>query len=66
MKTSQPNHAAYLRKEEEAKLLGISQRCLENWMKSKKVPFMKVGKVVLFNHDRVMAALSKYEIKEVA
>jgi hypothetical protein len=42
---------------------GISSRCLDNWMKQRKIPFLKIGRVLLFNVEKCDAALERFEIK---
>ena len=45
---------------------GISSRCLDNWMKQRKIPFYKIGGALFFSIEKVDAALEKFEIKAVA
>jgi excisionase family DNA binding protein len=55
----------YNRPEFEADRLGISRRQLSNWMASGMLPFIKRGRVILFDPDAVDASLLKFETKEV-
>lgn len=50
----------YNRPEIEAKRIGISRRELTNWMKDKTVPFIQIGRVILFDPNAVDAALAKH------
>lgn len=56
------NPIRFNRKKFEAELLGITPRCLENWMRAKVVPFVKIKNVVLFDHERVLTALGRFEV----
>ena len=55
----------YLRKKEQAEKLGISLRTLEWWQEAKLVPFIKIGKVILFDPEAVDKALRRFERKEI-
>ena len=50
-----------VRYKEMAQMLGISERSLKNWVSSRKVPYIKLGRIVLFDPAKVEAALAKYE-----
>ena len=68
MKTSRAMEGTgkrYNRPEIEANRLGISRRCLSNWMASGMLPFIKRNRIILFDPDAVDAALLKFETKEV-
>jgi hypothetical protein len=41
----------------------ISPRCLDNWMKERKIPFLKIGRVLLFDALKCDKALERFEIK---
>jgi excisionase family DNA binding protein len=44
--------------------LGVKARTVRSWMQDRKIPFIRTGyRTVLFAPDRVLAALSKFEIK---
>lgn len=45
------------RPKELAKVLHVSERCVRNWQKCRIIPFIKVGRVVLFDFEKVMSAL---------
>jgi hypothetical protein len=55
-----------LRECEQAKLLAISPRTLREWRTRRLVPFVKINRVILFDPERVQAALKKFERPEVA
>jgi excisionase family DNA binding protein len=54
----------YNRMEQEAKRLGISIRHLRNLMDDRIVPFHKIRHTILFNPEKVDAALARYERTE--
>jgi hypothetical protein len=41
----------------------ISSRCLDNWIRSGKIPHIKIGRVQLFNVLKCDAALERFETK---
>jgi hypothetical protein len=41
----------------------ISPRCLDNWMKQRKIPFLKIGRVLLFDPIKCDKALERFEVK---
>jgi hypothetical protein len=41
----------------------ISPRCLDNWMKSRKIPYLKVGGILFFSVEACDQALQRFEIK---
>ena len=46
--------------------IGVKTRTVRSWMQDRKIPFIRTGhRTVLFAPDRVLAALSKFEIKPV-
>ena len=47
------------------KLLQVTPRCLENWRKVRRLPFLKINKAVRFHVPSVMAALRRFVTKEV-
>lgn len=50
----------YHRKSEEAKRLGVGLRTLEKWMAENRVPFIRIGNVVLFDPVAVDTALANF------
>ena len=58
--------SGYLRKGPMAQHLGITLRCLTNWMRMRIVPYHKLGKrVVLFRPKDVDAAIERYRIRDI-
>jgi excisionase family DNA binding protein len=51
----------YLRPKELAERLSISPRQLRQWQHDKVIPFIKVGKTVLFDPAKVSVALDRFE-----
>jgi hypothetical protein len=45
------------------KRYGVSARCLDNWMKAKIIPRIKIGRVLLFDPMKCDKALERFEIK---
>jgi excisionase family DNA binding protein len=54
-----------LKKAEMARILRVSVRTLEHWMEGGRLPFYKLDRVVLFDLNRVMEAMSRFERKEI-
>ena len=55
--TATANADELLEKPETAKRLKISTRCLDQWMRAGRVPFLKIGKTVRFRWHDVLAHL---------
>jgi excisionase family DNA binding protein len=55
-----------LRPIELAKLLHVSDRQIRKWQSTKVIPYIKVGRATLFDVDKVMAALERFERKVTA
>lgn len=51
----------YNRPVDEAKRLGISRRQLSNWMRDRTVPYIKRGRVILLDPQKVDEALERFE-----
>ena len=64
--SNSPRSSRKLTKVEVAELLGVSCRTVENYMRSRRLPFLKIGRSVRFDLARVEEALARYEVKEVA
>ena len=47
------------RKRRFAECAGISPRCLDNWLKLKRIPYLRVGKVVLIPWREALAHLRR-------
>ncbi len=43
----------------------VSRRSVDNWIKTRRVPFLKIGGSIRFNVAEVMAALAKFTVKEI-
>jgi hypothetical protein len=41
----------------------ISSRCLDNWIRQRRIPFIKIGRVMLFDPLKCDKALERFEIK---
>ena len=52
-------------KNEIAQLAKVSHRTVDNWIKRKTVPYLKIGGSIRFNVAEVMAALSRFTVKAV-
>jgi len=55
-----------LKPEELAEKLHVSPRSLRNWQVRRIIPYIKFGRVIRFDLEKVMAALEKYERKAVS
>lgn len=47
-------------KDELARRCQVSTRCIENWMREGKIPFLKIGRSVRFSLSRVEESLEKF------
>jgi excisionase family DNA binding protein len=45
---------------------GVSHRTIDNWIRQRRIPYLKCGRLVRFNIAKCDAALSRFEVKEVA
>jgi excisionase family DNA binding protein len=52
-----------LRQKELAEALRVSERCIRNWQERRIIPFVKIGRVVLFDIEKVMSCLNRFERK---
>jgi hypothetical protein len=41
----------------------ISSRCLDNWIRQHRIPFIKIGRVQLFDPIKCDKALERFEVK---
>jgi excisionase family DNA binding protein len=55
-----------LRQKELADELHVSERLIRKWQENRVIPFIKVGRAVLFDLTKVLAALEKFERKAAA
>ncbi len=58
-------HRALATAPELAAILKVSRRTVDNYTKSRRIPYLKIGASVRFNVPDVMAALAKFTVKEV-
>jgi excisionase family DNA binding protein len=49
-----------------AKRYDVSPRTIDNWIRQRRIPYLKCGRLVRFNINKCDAALSRFEVKEVA
>jgi excisionase family DNA binding protein len=49
-----------------AKYPKVSERTIRNWMRSRRISFIKVGRVVRFDPDQFKRDLEAFEQKSVA
>jgi hypothetical protein len=55
-----------VKKREVARAASVSCRSVENWMRQKRIPFVRLSpRCVRFHLPSVLAALRKFEIKEI-
>ena len=57
-----PNDAGLITKAELAARLHKSPRCIELWMKRRYLPYIKVGRSVLFSWPDVLKALERFHM----
>lgn len=56
----------FLRPLELAKALHVSDRLIRKWQAERVIPYIKIGRLILFDVDKVMAALERFERKGAA
>jgi excisionase family DNA binding protein len=54
------------RQKELAETLRVSERSIRNWQERRIIPFVKIGRVVLFDIEKVMSSLERFERKAAA
>jgi len=54
----------FLDKKQLARKLNIGVRTVERWMSNQLIPYLRVGNKVLFDLQRVIDALKRFEVKE--
>jgi hypothetical protein len=42
---------------------GVSPRTLDNWLRTRKIPYYKIGSMLFFSIERCDAALERFQIK---
>ncbi len=60
-----PNLLETVTAAELARSYKVSRRCITNWIASRRIPCLKIGRVLRFEPAKVRAALEKFEQKEV-
>jgi phage terminase Nu1 subunit (DNA packaging protein) len=58
-----PPSSRIVRKQTLASLLDVSPRTINNWTAAGVIPVLKIKHVTLFDLDKVMAALERFERK---
>jgi excisionase family DNA binding protein len=56
----------FLRPLELAKALHVSDRLIRKWQAERLIPYIKIGRLTLFDEEKVMQALAKFERHTVA
>lgn len=51
--------SGHVRKQEMAKIMGVSVRTIETWMARRIIPYHKIRKVVTFNPQQVKQAIDR-------
>ena len=47
--------------------IGVPPRTIQTWIHSGKIPFLKIGhRTVLFDEEKVRAALERFEVRSVS
>jgi excisionase family DNA binding protein len=60
------NTQLFLRRAEAAEFLGIHPRTLNNWTRSRLIPFAKIRHTVLFRRDDLEAAVAAWRVAPVS
>jgi excisionase family DNA binding protein len=60
------NSLGLLDKKALARELSVSARTIDNLMARRAIPYIKVGRLVRFDVQKVKAALARFEVHEVA
>jgi excisionase family DNA binding protein len=55
-----------LTKEELARHMRVGLRTVDNWIASRRVPYIKIGRLVRFRLSDVERALKRYTVEEVS
>jgi excisionase family DNA binding protein len=59
------NSLSLLDKRTSARELGVSARTIDNLMARHVIPFIKIGRLVRFDVQKVKAALGRFEVRAV-
>jgi excisionase family DNA binding protein len=55
-----------IRKKELANELKVSLRTIDNWIRQRRIPYLRLSpRLLLFDLRKVLSALEKYEVREV-
>jgi excisionase family DNA binding protein len=55
-----------IRKKELANELKVSSRTIDNWIRQRRIPYLRLSpRLLLFDLRKVLSALEKYEVREV-
>jgi hypothetical protein len=66
MPLSAADDLALLKRPQLARAINVSPRTVDNWQKQKRIPFLKLSaRCVRYHLPSVLAALRKFEVKEV-
>ncbi len=64
--TESANNPGLVKKKAVARDNEVSERTIDNWIRDKRIPFVRVSpRLIRFNLARVRAALRRFEVKEV-
>jgi len=64
--SAQTPHRKLFRKQEIARLLGVSQRTIDNWTRQKRIPVHRFSsRLIRYDLEKVQRALDKFEVREV-
>jgi excisionase family DNA binding protein len=48
-----------------AEALAVGRTTIENWTRSRRIPSLKIGRVLRYDLQKVLAALAAYERKAI-
>src|SRR5262245_16946649 len=61
-----PAPLGLVRKQDVARAVCVSPRCIENWVRARRIPIIRIGpRLVRFHLPSVLAALRRFEVEEV-
>ena len=59
------DHPTLLKRPQLARAINVSSRTVDNWQKSKRIPYLKLSaRCVRYHLPSVLAALRKFEVRE--
>ncbi len=61
MKLYDARRKPWVRREAIERRYGVSPRTLDNWMKARRIPFIKVGGLLFFSIEKCDKALERFE-----